>query len=334
MKTRKLTNIFVTIPIFQLETLVKESDSLSEIFEKLNLCKTGPQYKKLKARLEELKIDTSHFKKHYVNGKMISRPITFYLIQNSPSTSTSTIKRRLIKEGLLKNECHECKNTGQWNSKPLSLQLDHINGIRNDNRLENLRILCPNCHSQTHTYSGKKHKVHRYCDACGVNIRSKTAINCRKCANKLTYRNNTNWIFKEKIAWPPKEELEKLVWTKTPELLAKDCNASENGLRRHCEKIGVSLPPCGYWIRIKNGYSHEKALNPPPKPVRPRKKLFSFDELEEIKNLINEGILSFRDIGKKFNVHHASISRIAKGTGYSSDKTRKTMERYVSNSLT
>lgn len=52
--------------------------------------------------------------------------------------------------------CSICGNTGEWNSKKLVLQLDHINGIHNDNRIENLRLLCPNCHSQTDTFCGKR----------------------------------------------------------------------------------------------------------------------------------------------------------------------------------
>jgi hypothetical protein len=67
------------------------------------------------------------------------------------------VKTRLIQAGLLKNRCEEC-GLSEWRGRPLSVHIDHINGIRNDNRLENLRMLCPNCHSQTETYSGKNAK--------------------------------------------------------------------------------------------------------------------------------------------------------------------------------
>ena len=65
------------------------------------------------------------------------------------------IKRRIIQQKLIPYICSDCSNTGNHNGKPLSLQLDHINGKAEDNRLENLRFLCPNCHSQTDTYAGK-----------------------------------------------------------------------------------------------------------------------------------------------------------------------------------
>ena len=65
------------------------------------------------------------------------------------------IKNILIKEKLIEYVCSECGQNGNWNGKVLSLQIDHINGIRNDNRLSNLRFLCPNCHSQTSTFCNK-----------------------------------------------------------------------------------------------------------------------------------------------------------------------------------
>ena len=70
------------------------------------------------------------------------------------------IKGRLLAEGLLENQCSECGLT-EWRGKPLSIQLDHINGINTDNRLENLRMLCPNCHTQTETFGARNQKRKR-----------------------------------------------------------------------------------------------------------------------------------------------------------------------------
>jgi 5-methylcytosine-specific restriction endonuclease McrA len=73
------------------------------------------------------------------------------------STSRKAVKRRLLLEGILENVCSEC-GLREWRGKALAMHIDHINGIRTDHRLENLRMLCPNCHSQTPTYGGRNAK--------------------------------------------------------------------------------------------------------------------------------------------------------------------------------
>ena len=78
------------------------------------------------------------------------------ILTNKVKFNTSHLKKRLVVEGLLEDKCKDCGNEGVWNGKPITLELDHINGDDNDNRLENLRILCPNCHSQTPTFRKKK----------------------------------------------------------------------------------------------------------------------------------------------------------------------------------
>jgi 5-methylcytosine-specific restriction endonuclease McrA len=70
------------------------------------------------------------------------------------------VKKRLMGAGPLKNQCSEC-GISVWRERPLSMHLDHINGIRDDHRIENLRMLCPNCHSQTETYGGRNMKRRR-----------------------------------------------------------------------------------------------------------------------------------------------------------------------------
>lgn len=72
-----------------------------------------------------------------------------------PQYTTAKLKNRLVKEGYLEYKCVWCGITDTYNDKPIVLHLDHINGINNDHRLENLRLLCPNCHSQTDTWCGR-----------------------------------------------------------------------------------------------------------------------------------------------------------------------------------
>jgi len=84
-----------------------------------------------------------------------AQPIENLLIENS-SVSTQHIKRRLIREKLKLNVCEDCGIDDTYNGKPIVHQLHHINGNSKDHRLENLQMLCPNCHSQTENWSGKK----------------------------------------------------------------------------------------------------------------------------------------------------------------------------------
>jgi Zn finger protein HypA/HybF involved in hydrogenase expression len=87
--------------------------------------------------------------------------LTEILVENSQYTGRALLIRKLLSLGLLINKCNKCGLDPIWREKPLALQLDHINGVNNDNRIENLRMLCPNCHSQTSTFTGRNKKI--YC---------------------------------------------------------------------------------------------------------------------------------------------------------------------------
>ena len=91
-------------------------------------------------------------------GTIVTRSKRFTLQRIlTQSISRASIKRRLMEAGILKNKCDEC-GIMDWHGKPLSIQLHHSNGIRNDHRFENLRMLCPNCHSQTSTFGTRNRK--------------------------------------------------------------------------------------------------------------------------------------------------------------------------------
>lgn len=89
-----------------------------------------------------------------VRPRSCGRPITELL---DAGGSRTHIKHRLLRAGLLQNRCSECGIT-EWLGEPLTVQIDHINGLNDDYRLENLRMLCPNCHSQTDTYGQRNSK--------------------------------------------------------------------------------------------------------------------------------------------------------------------------------
>lgn len=137
--------------------IVSESYSYSDILRTLGLGTNGGSSTDiLKKRIKELGCSIEHFSKG--NSKAHSRyTLEEILVENSTYRNISCLKKRLVDEELLEYKCVIC-GIDSWLNKPLSLQLDHINGINNDHRLSNLRFLCPNCHSQTETFSGKNKK--------------------------------------------------------------------------------------------------------------------------------------------------------------------------------
>lgn len=85
---------------------------------------------------------------------MVARPLSDILVEHSTWVSTDKLRQRLLKEGVKEYKC-ECCNNSEWMGRPIALELHHVNGIKDDLRLENLQILCPNCHAFTDNYRGK-----------------------------------------------------------------------------------------------------------------------------------------------------------------------------------
>ena len=189
----KKRSIVWLIPHEEFSRLVRESHSVSEVTRRVGFAVSGASTRNIKKRIEKDQLDHSHFKGIGFNkGRTwqckTRTPLSEILVKNS-TYSRGHLKRRLLDEGLLENRCAnpECPLAsnwdGSWVKKPLVLVLDHINGVRDDNRLTNLQLLCPNCNSQTDTFAGRGLRKWHYCCDCGKPV-SKKSKRCMACDAK------------------------------------------------------------------------------------------------------------------------------------------------------
>jgi Zn finger protein HypA/HybF involved in hydrogenase expression len=234
-----MDSIFLSKGIAYLENLVTNSTSLSQILNHFSYSKSGAACNLLRNVLNRCEIDYSHFatqnSKLYFNSGQ--KPIEFYLTKNN-NVDRAYIKKRIINENLLNYKCQICNLDPVWLSNPLSLHLDHINGENNDNRLENLRFLCPNCHSQTETYSGKLKR--KRCVDCFVKISSQST-RCVKCSSEI------NKLVTAEIFDINPDVLRKEIWEIPMNQLAKKYGCSDKLIAKRCSKYGIEKPPRGYF---------------------------------------------------------------------------------------
>lgn len=240
MKNKKRTSPIWAISKENLIRLVEESQTLSEVLRYFGLKNRGSNYKTIKKRFEEDGIDDSKFKNNFGKGSFGAKiPLKDILVKGSNYNRTN-LKKRLLKSGFIENFCSECGLSGEWNEKPIVMVLDHINGVNDDNRIDNLRMLCPNCNSQQSTFAGRKLKTIKNCPDCGIKIR-KSSNKCTNC-----YARDTR-----KVERPSKEKLQKLLWSKPTTKVAKSYGVSDNAVAKWAKSYGLDKPSRGYWQKIE-----------------------------------------------------------------------------------
>lgn len=209
-----------------LENLIKISISFADVLRALNLDISSGNYRSLKNRLLKENISYEHIQNgiNFHKKKLPPRtkmPLTEILVENSFYNPTC-LKERLIKNQLLMLKCNICNLEPIWNNVYLCLQLDHINGISTDNRLENLRLLCPNCHSQTNTYAARNKKPKP-----------------KKEIIKIPYIKPT------KINWPSDEELMLMIKNHNCVKVAKQLGVSDTAIKKRLERRGFKIGKAG-----------------------------------------------------------------------------------------
>jgi hypothetical protein len=224
-----------------LRTIVAASATRREVLEALGLKPAGGNYKMLKRTLEAHQIDTSHFNgRGWSRGKTLGpRRNVLDSLTSGSKVSSHALRNRLLHAGIFEARCYGCDRT-TWLGHPIPLELEHINGVHEDNRLENLTILCPNCHALTPTYRSKNRAKVAADQAVRREVPKSMA--CQVCGSPCIYKFCSPacvHLAQRKADRPSKEELASLVGRQSLCAIGRQYGVSDNAVRKWLRAYGL-----------------------------------------------------------------------------------------------
>jgi len=204
------------------------------------MCPTGNNSLTMKKYAAEWGIDTSHFDPAAVRRDALARswktprPLAEVMVAES-TYSRGHLKRRLFDEGLKQRACEICGQDENWRGSRMALILDHINGVRNDHRLENLRIICPNCAATLDTHCGRKNRVAaRACLHCGEEFMPRRPAQryCSSACGSRWDRRGRPIPGARRVARPPYEQLMAEIEATSYSAVGRKYGVSDNAIRK------------------------------------------------------------------------------------------------------
>ena len=227
---------------------VAASRSWAEALRRLGMRPGGNNIKTLRAYAERWGIATDHFDPSAASRAALARrrrrrrPLSEVLVPHS-TYHRGLLKERLYEEGCKERRCELCGQGEIWHGRRMSLILDHINGIGDDNRLENLRIVCPNCAATLDTHCGKQQRTIRHCRGCGAVLKPRANKYCSlRCFHES--RRNVARPDLRRVDRPPYQQLIREVralgWSAVGRRYGVSDNAVRKWVRRYERELGIA----------------------------------------------------------------------------------------------